>query len=67
MYNTSKSVAQDILDTVIDNGRVLSDGDVLDRDSLKTEVEFEASERGIDSESALDEIVSFALNHTETN
>ena len=67
LHNISESVAIDILDTVVDNGRVLADGDLLDRDSLKAEVEFEAGERGIDSDVALEELVSFALAHSETN
>jgi hypothetical protein len=67
LHNVSESVARDILDTVVDNGRVLADGDLLDRDSLKVEIEFEAGERGIDSDAALEEIVSFVLGHSETN
>ena len=67
MVNVSESVARDILNTVIDNGRVVSSGDVFDRSSLVVEVEFEATERGIESEAALEEIVSFALRHTETD
>ena len=67
LSNVSESVARDILDTVVDNGRVLADGDLFDRDSLISEVEFEANERGLGSEAALDEIVKFALRHSETN
>jgi len=71
LVNISEDVARDILDTVVDNGRVVSWGDpmdgVMDRDSLKTEIEFEAQERGIDSEAALEEVFNYALGYCETN
>lgn len=52
----------DILNTVIDNGRVETDGrGGWDKDSLEVEVRFEANERGIDADSA----VKFALSHTK--
>ncbi len=64
MYNTSADVAKNILDFVIENGRVADNGNgTFDRSSLIVEVEFEANERGITSEAAVGEIVDFALSH----
>lgn len=53
----------DILQTVIENGRVLGNGDgTFDTASLEAEVEFEASERGL-SDTEIAAAVSFALEH----
>jgi hypothetical protein len=54
----------EILNAVIDNGRVQSSEDGFDRNSLIVEVEFESSERGL-SEQETQEAVQFALSHTE--
>ena len=54
-----------ILDTVIDNARVLDNGDgTFQTESLKVEVEFEANEQGLSTEQIVDAI-QFALNHTK--
>ena len=62
----SNEIAHDILDTVIDNGRVTDAGDVFDASSLKVEVEFEAQERGLQEED-VQKVVQYAEEHTETN
>lgn len=56
----------DILNTVIENGRVDSGAAVglFDRDSLMGEVEFEAQERGLDADEVA-EAVEFALSHAK--
>lgn len=55
----------DILTTVIENGRVLGNGDgSFDAGSLEAEVEFEARERGMD-DAEVAEAVRFALAHSE--
>jgi hypothetical protein len=56
----------DILNAVIENGRVSTSGQegLFDRESLIVEIEFEAGERGLsDDESA--EAVEFALRHAK--
>jgi hypothetical protein len=55
----------DILSTVVENGRVVGNGDgSFDASSLEAEVEFEASERGL-SAVEVAEAVAFALEHSE--
>lgn len=55
----------DILQTVVENGRVLGNGDgSFGAASLEAEVEFEASERGATA-SEIAEAVAFALAHSE--
>lgn len=57
------SIYQDILETVIENGRVMAGEGGFDRESLIVEVEFEAQEQGL-SEDETAEAVEFALNHS---
>lgn len=55
----------DILSTVVENGRVIGNGDgSFDAASLETEIEFEASERGMSAED-IAAAVTFALEHSE--
>ena len=56
----------EILNTVIDNGRVESSSDGFSKDSLIVEIEFEASERNL-SEEETQEAVEFALSHTKVS
>ena len=53
----------DILNTVIDNGRVTSAKDGFDVASLVIEIEFVSSERGLSPEETK-EAVEFAIAHT---
>lgn len=54
----------DILTTVIENGRVLGNGDgSFNAASLEAEVDFEARDRGL-SDTEVAEAVKFALAHT---
>lgn len=54
----------EILNTVIDNGRVQHAGDgYFVEESLIAEVRFEAKERGLNKEE-IDKAVEFALAHT---
>ena len=56
----------EILNTVIDNGRVESSSDGFSKDSLIVEIEFEASERELSDEET-QEAVEFALSHTKVS
>lgn len=57
-------VYADILTTVIENGRVIGNGDgSFDAHSLEVEVDFEARERGL-SDDEVAEAITFALAHT---
>jgi len=59
--------AAKILETVIENGRIDDDGNGdFDRDSLITEVEFEATERGLSPDETA-KVVEWALAHARTN
>lgn len=53
----------DILNTVIENGRIDSHDGEFDRESLIVEIEFEAQEQGL-SEAETAKAVAFALTHT---
>ena len=56
----------EILNTVIDNGRVESSSEGFSKDSLIVEIEFEASERELSDEET-QEAVEFALSHTKVS
>lgn len=57
-------VYADILTTVIENGRVIGNGDgSFNAASLEAEVEYEARDRGLDDDDVA-EAVRFALAHT---
>ena len=58
------SIYQEILETVIENGRVIADEEgYIDRESLIVEVEFEAQEQSL-SEAETAEAVEFSLRHS---
>jgi hypothetical protein len=61
-----KNQFSDILNTVIENGRVSPSGreGYFDRESLIVEVEFEAGERGL-NDKEIAEAVEFALRHAK--
>lgn len=59
------TTCNEILQTVIENGRVLTnDNGSFQKESLVIEVEFEASEKGL-SETSAEECVEYALENTE--
>lgn len=60
------SIYSEILNTVIENGRVESSEEGFSKDSLIVEIEFEASERELSDEET-QEAVEFALSHTNVS
>ncbi len=55
----------EILNFVVENGRVLSGEKDFVKDSLVAEIKFEAQERGLSKEETED-AVKYALQHTRT-
>ena len=53
----------EILQTVIENGRVSSDNGSFNIEELKIEIEFEAITNGL-SDEEVDDCVEYALEHT---